>query len=327
MDSGVALIIGLDNYRTAPLTSCVNDARRVAELLERHGDQNRSLNYAVERLFSQVGAPLPGRQGVLERLENALDKSKNEDFVFYFSGHGASYGWGSALIVNDDPLESIGMEEILTLIHRSETRQVVVIIDACFSGSFGEISALGGNTGFSTPPSVIRDDLMILAASRRGESAMAGPTYSAFTELLIDGLEGGAADYAGEVTAPGLFGYAAPAFGPLDQRPTFKANLSVARPLRRCDPRVSPVVLRRILDHFANEEQAITLGATDVVPHDGDAVSSGQRLYLDLVELREGGYIQCPDTRHLSEHAAAGSEIRLTAAGVQMWRLVSRQKV
>jgi hypothetical protein len=325
--AGVALVIGLDHYSTAPLTSCVNDATRIAELLTRNGDTQQTVNYDVDLITSQPGDPLPGRLAILQRLEEALDRAHNEDFVLYFSGHGSAPSWGNALIVNDDPLEAIAMEEVMTLVHRSAARQVVVILDACYSGSFGEIAALGGHAGFAPSPSVLREDFILLAASRRNESALGGTTYSLFTELLIDGLEGGASDHTGQITAPALFGYAEPAFGAFDQRPTLKANVSVGRPLRRCEPRVDLPQLRRLLTHFPVGTDSVQLEPIHVVAREAAPIGAEQEMYVDLIVFREAGYVSCPDDRHLSDHANERAVISLTATGRWMRGLAARNRL
>ena len=79
-------------------------------------------------------------------LQDALEAARDHDFVFYYSGHGAAHPWGNELVINNE--EGVGMDEILTLVHRSQARQVILILDACFSGAFGEIAALGGRAYF-----------------------------------------------------------------------------------------------------------------------------------------------------------------------------------
>jgi hypothetical protein len=311
----VALVVGIDAYIDYPLTSCVNDARCMAELLGRNDDG--SVNYTVTCYTAPEKAP-PTRDEFLAMLHDALDAAREHDFVLYYSGHGAAHAWGTELVVNDEG--RVGMEEILTLIHRSQARQVVVILDACFSGAFGEIAALGGRAYFEPGPSV-------LAASRSFVSALAGNDLSAFTELIAAGMAGGAADHNGDVTALALFGYASAAFGPREQRPAFKANMAVSQPLRRCHSSVPLEVLRSVAQHFPAGSDALQLAPGDVVARGAAASGPAQERFVQLLQLREAGLVKCDDDRHLSDHAAASGRVMLTPAGQRIRTLAVRDLI
>ena len=136
--------------------------------------------------------------------------SPSYDFLFYFSGHGATSDWGSELILSEFG-HAVNLLELMHVIYKSSARHVTIILDCCFSGGFGVIPTFGGNGGrFESEFSLIRDNVTLLAASMPMQTAAAGSVYSGFTERLIHGLSGQAADLSGHITAPGLFGFAAP---------------------------------------------------------------------------------------------------------------------
>ena len=198
----IALVIGIDGYETQPLGSCVADADAMRDLLARAGDAEGTPGYTVEKVAIAHGDLLPSRSEVLDKIVECLDLTADQDFIFYFSGHGASYDWGAELIVYDERAtsqpESVGMQELLTLIHRSKVRQAVVILDCCYSGSFAVEPAFVPRPGpFEPAPSVLPPNFALLAASQPNLLASTGRPYSAFTELLVGGLTGGAADYNG----------------------------------------------------------------------------------------------------------------------------------
>lgn len=314
----IAFVVGVDGYRTSPLPSCVTDATRMSELLRRNADNTDpaacSDNFTVELQAFEAGDRLLSRQQFLRKLRDLIGRAADHDFVFYFSGHGATSDWGTDLVIADD--STVNMQELLHLVHLSQVRQAVIILDCCFSGSYGLLPGMGGPSDrFSPQVSLIRDNVMLLAASKADETASAGQPFSAFTELLISGLEGGAADHRGVITAPALFGYAAPAFGPLDQRPVFKASVSATENLRTVLPEIDLGAVRRIADHFPGSQDALTLTGTE---------TAGEQLFDDLVVLRGGGLIRCPDDRQLADHVAEQAEIRLSAAGVRLRMLAER---
>jgi hypothetical protein len=314
----IAFVMGVDGYATSPLPSCVNDATKMAELLRRNADNVDpaacSDNFTVELQAFSAGDRLLSRQQFLRKLRDLIGRAADHDFLFYFSGHGATSDWGSDLVIADDA--TVNMQELLQLIHISRVRQAVIILDCCFSGSYGLLPGMGAQADrFSPKVSLIRDNVMLLAASKADEGAAAGHPFSAFTELLVSGLDGGAADHRGVITAPALFGYAAPAFGPLDQRPMFKASISATESLRTVLPEIDLGAVRRISDYFTGGQDTLRLTGTE---------TAGEQLFDDLVVLREGGLIRCPDERQLSAHVADQADIQLSAAGVRLRLLAER---
>jgi len=314
----IAFVVGIDGYPVDPLPSCVNDADRMAELLAHNDDaetlEGGSRNFSVTSRLAPTENDLPSRLGFLGELEDLLERAGGHDFLFYFSGHGATSPWGTELVLGH---ATVSMDELLRLIHSSDVRQAILILDCCFSGSYGVPASSGANR-FPPDVSVIRDDVMLLAASKSDQGAASGYPFSAFTELVIAGLEGGAADHAGRITAPALFGYAAPAFDALDQRPVFKASVASAHTLRTVSKQVDLELLRRLHDHFPCPDTSLTLGAGDV---------PGQTRYDDLLILREAGIVRCPDPQHLDTHVAASAEVTLTPQGLRLRFLAARGKL
>lgn len=229
----MAFVVGIDDYGANSLPSCVNDANEIARLLANNEDG--SDNFTVQRLVRSSGSPPLTRVGFLSELTTALRAVPEYDFLFYFSGHGATSDWGSELILSE--FHAVNLFELMHLVYRSPARHVTIILDWCFSGSFGVMPILGGNqTRFDPEFSLIRDNVTLLAASTSSQTAAPRSVYSAFTGRLIDGLSGAAADSSGNVTASGLFGFAAPSFTPPGQRPVMKASVSITEPQRSRQP-------------------------------------------------------------------------------------------
>jgi hypothetical protein len=115
------------------------------------------------------------------------------------------------------------MTDLLQAVERSNVREVVILLDCCHSGRFGEAPFLGG-------ASVLKEGVSVLTASRRDEPAMEEEGVGVFTELICDALEGGAADVLGTVTLAGVYAYLDEALGAWDQRPLFKSHVSRLTP-------------------------------------------------------------------------------------------------
>ena len=76
-----ALVIGIDKYKKYPLRACVNDARCVSNLLEKHDDG--TTNFEVKQLFDKAAT----RANIRKSIRN-LFKGDDEIALMYFSGHG-----------------------------------------------------------------------------------------------------------------------------------------------------------------------------------------------------------------------------------------------
>jgi len=81
-----ALLVGIDDYPRFPLQGCVNDAKRLANVLERHHDGK--LNFQCEI----VTAPPQSitRASLRKKINDLLGQPADVAF-FHFSGHGT---WG-----------------------------------------------------------------------------------------------------------------------------------------------------------------------------------------------------------------------------------------
>ncbi len=126
-----ALVVGINNYPSAPLKGCVNDASELAGILRTNS--NGSPNFDVI-LRTDIAS-----WGELKGMIEELFKGELEAALFYFSGHGYVDATGGKLVTPDFARydEGVSMDEIMTLANKSKTRNRVVILDCCHSGAFG----------------------------------------------------------------------------------------------------------------------------------------------------------------------------------------------
>jgi hypothetical protein len=236
-----ALLVGIDSYEHfSSLRGCVNDVTSLVPLLERHEDA--SPNFECRALTSDVGKITTDR--LLEALD-ALLAPGADVALFYFAGHGHSSNTGDdvTLVSANGTATSPGVKasDLLAKVVGSSVREVVVILDCCFSGGVGGVPQLG------TAGANLKPGLSILTASRADQtSAETSAGRGLFSTYLVGALDGGAADVLGKVTLAGLYAYLTESFGAWEQRPMLKANVDRLHELRRCEPWVKLEDLRRL---------------------------------------------------------------------------------
>lgn len=312
-----ALIVGIDNYPNAPLTGCVNDASAVAAVIESNGDG--SPNFDVKLITS------PSEQIDKSSLKGAIKtlfEGECDKAFFYFSGHGFVDSTGGCLVTPDysENDEGIPMDYILNLANKSKAKDKIVILDCCNSGSFGSPELTGGKI------SQLAEGLSILTASRGTESALEINGRGVFTSLLVDALQGGAADLRGHVTPGSIYAYVDQALGAWDQRPIFKTNVSKFTSLRTINPPVPLEVLRKITEYFPSPESEHELNPSYEFT-DNSADEENVKIFKNLQKFESVGLVVPVNEEHMYFAAMNSKSCRLTALGYQYWRLVTEKRL
>jgi TPR repeat protein len=132
-EARVALVIGNGGYRTAPLKNPVNDARAVAEALQKSG-------FNVTRLEDATRAQM--REAI-----RAFGARISEGGVglFYFAGHGMQVKGrnylvpvGADIAAEDEVAgEAVEVDAILAKMETARNRLNILILDACRNNPFG----------------------------------------------------------------------------------------------------------------------------------------------------------------------------------------------
>lgn len=212
-----AVVIGIERYREGlPRADfAARDARTVTEYLRRLGypDENvvtllddRALKSDVEKYLEQW---LPANAGA------------GSSVLVYYSGHGApNPASGDSYLVpyDGDPsfIEATGvpLKRLYAALGRLPAKEVVVVLDSCFSGAGGRSVLAKG----ARPLVVMRaapppKGVTVLAASAADQisSSYDEHGHGLFTYYLLKGIkEGGAARAGGELDVPALFSYLKP---------------------------------------------------------------------------------------------------------------------
>jgi hypothetical protein len=319
-----ALVVGIDNYPRAPLSSCINDATRVASLLEANADGTKNFDVKLETdLFTR---------SVLRGKLAALFSGSCEMALFYFSGHGYVNEFGGYLATPDGKPydEGVPMDEILRLANNSAAGNKLIILDSCHSGTMGTPAIL------SAGPALLQEGVTILAASRHNESAAAYKGSSVFTELLAEALNGGAADINGRITPGGIYAFIDQALGPFDQRPVFKTNISRVPPIRTVNPLVPVEILRKLVDYFRDQDTVLPLNPSyehsnspelKTVIGEPYAVDANVAVFKHLQQFRHAGLVVPVNTPYMYYAAIDSGACRLTPLGRHYWRLVKNRRI
>ncbi|WP_199084608.1 caspase family protein [Bosea sp. ASV33] len=241
-----ALIVGIDHYdNISPLSGCVNDAYAVKAMLER--DADGSVNFQTPRLMVGTG---PGRGVIRRDLREAvreLFQDRSDVALFYFAGHGYIDETGGFLCSSDnaDGNDGFPLAELMTFANNSQATNKVIILDSCHSG------AVGGSH-IHNAFSEIKDGTTILTASNKDQYAMEvlGGGAGVFTTLLVDALNGSAANLLGEVTPGSVYAHIDQSLGTWGQRPVFKTNVQKFISLRKADPPIPLQDLHALTMHF-----------------------------------------------------------------------------
>jgi Caspase domain len=310
-----ALIVGLNSYPSAPLYGCVNDANQVCSGLKKNGDG--SPNFDVRLITDTVN------RSYLRKAIEDLFLGENDVSLFYFSGHGLVKSTGGYIVTTDTEAydEGISMDDILKLANQSNARDKIIILDCCHSGIFGSPSFSKGDERISQ----LCDGITILTASRSSEYASEINGSGIFTSLLIDALEGGAADLRGNITPGSVYSYIDEALGAWEQRPVFKTNVSRFTPLRRVNPPISIEILRKIKEYFLSPEQEYKLDPS--YEHTSEqSISENVEIMKNLQKFVSVGLVVPVEEEHMYYAAINSKSCRLTAMGYQYWRLANEDK-
>jgi hypothetical protein len=300
------------------------------ELLAKHADG--SPNWRTELIIGRTGPVTITRGKLREALAQLFANGRDADLLFFFAGHGAQTLWGADLVTQDAVPNSLGvsMNDLVTLANDSPARSVTILLDCCFSGDTGNtpgLQAAGVAENFRLNRAVVRENVTFMAASRGTEPSQEAGGHGAFTRILLDGLEGGATDHRGNVTALSLYGYVSPAFDAWEQRPVLKTYLTEPLLLRVGPPWLDGELLRELPQHFLSEDYRLQL--TPAHEGEGRPLTPGtgtpEQLEFDYVgRLRNANLVTSDDRRDHYWVAMENGHVYLTPLGRYFWRLAAR---
>jgi len=231
----VALVVGIDRYGAdiPELRYAVKDARAIRDLLK------RDLGFDDVQVLADREA---SQKTILRSLSLMAQKMSSEDqFLFFFAGHGVAFGEGdkgAGYLVPQDAagmdrtsleVTGIPMDDIARRLDRLPAKHVLMIVDSCFSG-FAAVGLRGLSTGTTQYLRSVTNypARQILTAGNRDEQAEESEAWghSAFVYELLRGFNTRAADGNGDglIIGSELHGFLSPAVSQLTgakQHPQF----------------------------------------------------------------------------------------------------------
>ena len=318
-----ALAIGINSYPSAPLKGCINDAYGLSNILETHGDG--SPNFSV-RTEVDVATKSSLKTMIVELFSGSSDTA-----LLYFSGHGFINEIGGYIVTPDHKRydEGISMDEILILANQSKTKDKIIILDCCHSGALGSPNLSGG-------AAQLQEGVTILTASKDDEASVEINGHGIFTNLLLDALQGGAADLRGHISPGGVYAYIDQALGPWEQRPVFKTNVTRFTSLRTINPQVSLEILRKLVEYFPMPQDEFKLdpsfeftNAKDIEHSVVEPLAKPENvsMFKHLQKFHSVGLVLPVDAEHMYFAAMNSKSCRLTALGYHYWRLIKDKRI
>lgn len=325
-----ALIIGIDHYdHVGNLYGCVNDAHAVNAAIERHA--NGTLNFANPRLMTAAGPATALNRADIKGAIRDLFRDENEIALLYFSGHGYLEDTGGFLCASDAQSgdDGVSLAEVMTLANNSPATNKVIILDSCHSGAVAT-SAAGAQQAD------IREGVTILAASTAQQYALEGGGSGVFTNLLVDALNGAAANLVGDITPGSVYAHIDQSLGPWQQRPVFKTNVKTFVSLRTAAAPVALDSLHRLTEIFPSPDFQLRLDpsyephrsaeelADPAIPPPDPARTATFAVLQSLVKVN---LVRPVDAPHMYFAAMQSTACELTVLGEHYWNLVHQNLI
>ena len=321
-----ALIIGINYYsRIRGLYGCVNDARAVKNALERNG--GGTTNFANPTLRTAESEADAIDKKTLKRLVRELFAEDHEVALLYFAGHGHVEQTGGYLCSSDCEQGDDGLPlgEVMTYANASPAKNKVIFLDSCHSG------IAGTPAGHETAE--VAKGVTILTASTEEQYATENNGSGVFTSLLVDALNGAAANLVGEITPGAVYAHIDQSLGPWEQRPVFKTNVKEFVSLRRVEPPIPLEWLLRLTEFFPRPGITYPLDPTfepellgrpnGAPPPDPDNTAK----FAVLQRYNRVNLLVPVGAPHMWHAAMASTGCRLTPLGEHYRRLVEKNRI
>lgn len=326
-----ALIIGIDFYsHFSHLHGCINDAYDVKAVLERNGDG--TTNFNVKQMMGASAENAVTRVAMRNAIKE-LFSGESEIALLYFAGHGSHDSVGGYICPTDGQLgdEGVPLAEIMALANKSKARNKVIILDSCHSGA-------AGNSNQNENISELSEGITVLTASTANQYANEENGHGVFTGLLVDALNGAAANLVGEITPGSVYAHIDQSLGAWEPRPVFKTNVQNFVSLRKVHPPIELKHLHRIADLFPSSSFEYPLNPSyEPERATSEAVETDARLpkpnpqnteiFSVLQKLNRINLVVPVDAPHMYHAAMNSKGCKLSVLGEHYRSLVLRKQI
>ncbi|UVJ44475.1 caspase family protein [Pseudomonas sp. LS1212] len=305
-----ALFVGINHYRhVPPLAGCHTDAIAMASVLSRHACGRPNFN---SRILTSVETDVSHH--TLEGQIKSLFSGECDTALFYFAGNGQfDTSIDEGMILPQDArnfADGIRLSDILTWASKATaTRNKVIILDCCHADTAGESRTLKAGT------SIIGEGVTLLIACKSPHHARERARHTLFTSLLLQALNGAAANVQGAITPGNLYAFVDNALGTQEQRPVFKTNVSRFISLREVAPLVPEETLRKLPEWFPEPETVFELDPSFEPTQFACFVPEHGEIFAQLQHCNRHSLVEPVDAEHLYDAAINHTGCRLTALG------------
>ena len=320
-----ALVVGINFYPNAGhLHGCVNDAYAVSQVLARHMDGQ--LNFDVKLITSVDAVTAISRKQLKDDI-TALFSDNPEVALLYFAGHGHVEDSGGYLVTSEcqDGDDGLPLEEVLNFANDSKAKNKILILDSCHSGAAGTPKSLGDKA-------LLSEGMTILTASSKDQYAQEVGGSGVFTSLLVDALNGGAANLLGDITPGSIYAHIDQSLGGWEQRPIFKTNVKAFTSLRKVAPPIQLSDLKQITTFFHSPSSEFPLDPSfepqPPAPNHGIAPDpENNRKFAVLQKLNRLNLVKPVGEDHMYFAAMNSKPCRLTVLGEHYWNLITKGRI
>lgn len=323
-----ALVVGINYYeQISPLFGCVQDAHSVKSVLERNSSDGSS-NFDVRLLCATGTSDAIPRSTLRDRVEE-LFRGDSDVALFYFAGHGHLDTTGGYLCASDCQRgdDGLSLSEVLAFATHSQAKNKVIMLDSCHSG-------VAGNHPVHQQTAELKNGMTILTASTSQQYASEENGSGIFTTLLVDALNGAAANLVGDITPGSVYAHIDQSLGSWSQRPVFKTNVTSFVSLRKVPPPIPLHSLRRIAEFFPTPGFRFNLDPTfepergtppnpKIPPPDPENTAK----FAVLQSYNRINLVVPVDAPHMWHAAMRKKSCKLTALGKHYHRLVIEGRI
>lgn len=318
MNRRKALIVGINYYSNVGILSgCVPDAYSVNSVLSDNSDGTKNFDTVLVPAIDQKSS-ISRKQ--LKELIVELFSDDNDISLFYFSGHGYIENTGGYLITSECSTGDDGfpMSELLTIINNSKVRNKIVVLDTCHSGAMGNIDTKSNIIA-------IEEGVTILTASQKTEYSIDEGDGSLFTKLFVDALSGAASNLLGDISPGSIYAHIDQSLSAWEQRPVFKTNVKNFVSLRKTQPPISLLELKKITELFdASFEHHLD---QSYEPDSPNPNKENNEKFALLQKFNRLNLVIPVGAEHMYYAAMESKSCKLTVVGEFYWSLVKKGRI
>lgn len=314
-----ATVVGINYYKSIRrLHGCVQDAKTVAAILERHGDGTK--NFDVELLTVENIKTAIARKKLKNEVADLFSR-KYEIALFYFAGHGYIDSIGGFLLTSESSYgdDGLSMTELMTMVNASPASNKIIILDCCHSGYMGMAAA-------SDTRAALNEGVTILTASDKDQYAKEENGSGLFTNLFVDALNGAASNLLGEITPGSVYAHIDQSLSAKQQRPLFKTNVESFTSLRKVESPISLEDLKEVITLFPTRDFFFNLDPS-YEPESSNPDPNNTAKFAILQKYNRVNLVVPVDAPHMYHAAMESQGCELTVLGRHYWSLVKKDRI